>query len=157
MRHRIKKTKFKWGQDANKMLLRKLLINFFTRGKVETTLPKAKVLKSLIEKMANKAKEKTESNKNYLLKNIGRPEMVRMLFDQVGPVLKEKTGGYVRIIRLGQRISDGAEMARIEWVYPVVVTKPSSKVSSSSGSTSAQGGKEVKKVEHAETKTSAKK
>jgi len=121
MWHRVKKIKFRAGSDANQMLIKKLANNFFAKGKLTTTFKKAKVLKSVIEKLVEKTKEKTEANKNYLLHYIINKQILKLLFDNVGPVLKDKKGGYVRLIRLGARDSDGAEEARVEWVYPIVI------------------------------------
>ena len=123
MRHRVKKIKFRSGKDANKMLLRKLIRNFISKGRLETTLKKAKVLKSTIERFVEKTKKETEANKNFLLRNLNNKKLVLSVFNDIGKPLKDKVGGYVRVVRLGARYSDGAEMARLEWVYPVVTEK----------------------------------
>ncbi|OGK25084.1 50S ribosomal protein L17 [Candidatus Roizmanbacteria bacterium RIFCSPLOWO2_01_FULL_37_13] len=123
MRHGVKKIKFRSGRDANKMLMRKLAVNFIRNAKIETTLSKAKVLKSVVEKLVEKAKVENEANKNYLLKNFTDKKIVAMIFKDVGQTLKDKVGGYVRIVKLGARHSDGTAMARLEWVYPVVTVK----------------------------------
>ncbi len=123
MRHNIKKTKFGVGQDAGKMLLRKLAIQFLTGGKVETTEKRIKILKSHIEKIVEKTKEQSEANKNFLLKTLGSVKMLRILFNDIGPVAKKRTGGYVRLIKLPRRISDGSFIARLEWVDPIVIEK----------------------------------
>jgi large subunit ribosomal protein L17 len=120
MRHGYKKIKFNYGRDAKKMLLRKLAINFFSHGKITTTFKRAKVLKSWVEKLVEKSKAKTEANKNFLMKYLANKKIINFLFDQAGPVIKDKTGGYVRVIKLDQRPSDGSLMCRLEWVYPVV-------------------------------------
>jgi len=122
MRHGYKKIRFKSGKDAFQMLLRTLTINFLAHGKMETTHKRAKVLKTYIEKLAEKSKEKTEANKNFLLKAFGNnKKTIDFLFNQVGPVVKDKVGGYVRIVKLQQRLSDGSLVCRLEWVYPVVI------------------------------------
>ncbi len=121
MRHRVKKIRFGGGRDANRMLVRKLLVNFFTRGKLETTLSRAKAIRPTVERIVEKSKEKTEANKNCLLKTLDQKKVVNILFDQIGPVFKDKHGGYVRVVKLGQRSSDGGERARIEWTQPVVL------------------------------------
>ena len=120
MRHGVKKIKFSQGKDANKMLMRKLAVNFFINGKLETTLTKAKKLKPVVEKLVEKCKLKNEANKNYLLKNFNNSLLVTRIFKEVGEALKDKTGGYVRLARLGVRRSDGSETARLEWAYPVI-------------------------------------
>lgn len=124
MRHRIKKIKFRRGSDANQMLVKKLVLNFLERGKIATTLKKTKVLKTVIEKLVEKAKEKTEANKNYLMHYITDKKMTKFLFETVGPALKKTVGGYVRVVRLGARESDSSERARLEWAYPIVIETP---------------------------------
>ncbi|NTU72613.1 50S ribosomal protein L17 [Candidatus Roizmanbacteria bacterium] len=119
MRHNKSKIKFSQGKDANKMLMRKLAYNFIVNGKIETTEKKAKVLKSYIEKMAEKMKEGTEANKNVLLSAFGNAEFVAKLFEKVGPTIKEIKGGYVRATKLQLR-SDAVQAVRLEWAYPVV-------------------------------------
>jgi len=130
MRHRLKKIKFRRGRDANRMLIRKLVRNFITKSKIKTTLKKASVLKSAVERLVEKAREETEANKNYLLRVFNDEDLVTRMFKEVGPALKDKVGGYVRIIKIGTRRSDGSEMARLEWVYPVVIEQSKSEVKS---------------------------
>jgi large subunit ribosomal protein L17 len=121
MRHRVKKIKIKFGKDANKMLARKLLVNFLKRGKIVTTLKKAKVLKSLLERIVSKSKIKSEANKNYLLRYINDKKTINFLFDTIGPLFKDLVGGYVKIIRIGSREGDAAPKAQLEWTRPVVI------------------------------------
>ncbi len=116
MKHRVKKSKFHFGRDANRMLLRKLAINFIKNNKIVTTDAKAKVLKPYIEKLVEKSKNKTEANKNVLLKKVNDKLIIQKLFKQIGPKFKNRIGGYVRIIKLGIRELDGAKMSRVEWV-----------------------------------------
>lgn len=120
MRHKVKKIKFNFGKDANRSLMRKLAVNFLNKGYLETTFTKAKAVKSYIEKLITKMKIKNESNKNYLLKYLGNKKIVEDGFNRVGPALSKIQGGYVRIIKLGIRNSDGSLLAKIEWAYPVV-------------------------------------
>lgn len=121
MRHNVKKTKFGVGQDAGGMLLRKLAIQFLTRGKVETTEKRIKILKSHVEKIVEKTKERSEANKNFLLKTLGSVKMLGMLFNDIGTIAKKRVGGYVRLVKLPRRTSDGSFIARLEWVDPIVV------------------------------------
>lgn len=103
MRHRVKKIKVKGGKDANRMLIRKLTTSFFSKGQLRTTLNRAKILKSHIEKLIDKVKTKRQPNKNYLLVEN----------------LKNVVGGYVRVVKLGRREGDGSPMARLEWAHPL--------------------------------------
>lgn len=115
MRHRVKKIKLKGGKDANKMLMVKLAGNFFDKGELTTTVKKAKLVKAYIEQLVEKSKVKTEANKNCLLHYLHNKKIVNFLFETVGPAFKNVNGGYVRIIKIGQRDSDGAAMAKLEW------------------------------------------
>lgn len=129
MRHQVKKIKFSLGRDANRMLMRKLACNFLIRGKIQTTIERTRSLKSYLEKIASKSIQKNEANKNYLLKKLGDIKLVNVLFTDIGPKLKGKKSGYVRMIKIGSRSSDGAAVARLEWTLPIVVTeKEKSKV-----------------------------
>lgn len=123
MRHRVKKIKFSKGVDANRALVRKLAVNFFLKGKLSTTLSKAKAIKPVIERLVEKMKVKTESNLNYLKQKLNNKEVIEMAYRDIGPTVIKINGGYVRVIKLGQRESDGAETARIEWVYPIIKQK----------------------------------
>lgn len=120
MRHRVSKVKFKNGKDANKMMLRKLTINFLRDGHIVTTEKRAKVLKSHLEKLLEKTKVDTQANATVLLKNVLHVESVTPLFERVGKVIKGTAGGYVKIQKLNQRVSDGALMTRMEWAYPIL-------------------------------------
>ncbi|GAB4219059.1 MAG: 50S ribosomal protein L17 [Candidatus Microgenomates bacterium] len=120
MRHKVKKIKFKYGKDANEMLSRKLAINFLKTSYIETTLIKAKVLKSHLEKLLSKTKVYTKSNNNYLLKYLGNQKLVKDLFKNIGPSLKEINGGYVKISKLDYRDGDGSLMAKVQWAHPVL-------------------------------------
>ena len=86
------------------MLVRKLIRNFITHGKLKTTLKKAKVLKSEIEKFVEKTKIKTEANKNFLLWTLNDKKLVKSAFEQIGATLKDKVGGYVRVVKLGLKL-----------------------------------------------------
>ena len=123
MRHRVKKIKFSNGVDANRALVRKLAVNFFLKGKLSTTLSRAKAIKPVIERLIEKMKVKTESNLNYLKQKLDSKEVIEMAYKDIGPTIAKINGGYIRVIKLGQRESDGAETARIEWVYPIIKQK----------------------------------
>lgn len=123
MRHGVKKIKFSNGIDANRALVRKLAVNFFLKGKLSTTLSKAKAIKPVIEKLIEKMKVKTESNLNYLKQKLDNEEVLEIAYRDIGPVIAKINGGYIRVVKLGKRESDGAETARIEWVYPIIKQK----------------------------------
>lgn len=127
MRHGVKKVKFKSGRDANRMLMRKLLVNFMLRGKITTTITKVKLLKSDVDRIVEKTKVENEANKNQMLRMLGSGKMIQNMYKQVGKPLKNTIGGYTRIIRLGVRESDGSETARLEWAYPIITENTGTK------------------------------
>jgi large subunit ribosomal protein L17 len=115
MLHRRKTIKFKNGQDAKEMLIKKLVRSLLLYPKITLTLTKAKVLKQIMEKLVEKAKRENEANKNYLLRYTTDSQLVKIFFTKIGPAAKERQGGYLRIKKIGERASDGAEMAILEW------------------------------------------
>lgn len=121
MRHGVKKIKFRAGIDSNQMLMKKMVYNFVTHGKLVSTEKKIKELKSLMDILAHKLHENTEANKNYMLKYLPNSELVSALYKDVAPAIKERKGGYVKSTRLYQRSSDGTLMMRLEWSDPVVL------------------------------------
>lgn len=136
MRHRVKKIKFNWGKDANKMLMRKLAINFLSKGHLQTTLSKAKALRPYLEKLVSKMKVKSEASKNYLLHHLGDEKIVSNGFKVIGPALSKINGGYVRIIKMNMRSADGAVIARIAWAYPVILEEVKNEKPNSANKTS---------------------
>ncbi len=123
MRHKVKKIKISKGRDHNRSMVRKLILNFLAHGRIETTLKRAKILKSEIDKIVFKAIKGTESSRNMILRKVADPVWVRFLQETVAPVFQNRTGGYVRIKKIGFRKGDNSLIARVEWVEPVVVNK----------------------------------
>ncbi len=120
MRHKVNKNKFKLGKDANRMLIRKLIKNLIKNGVLTTTKAKGKVIKSVIDKLVNRAKINNQANRNTLLRLIGDKDTVKLVFDQIGPVFKTKTSGFLKTTFISQRTSDGAEMVKLQWSEPIL-------------------------------------
>lgn len=99
-----------------KAILRNLVQELFWDERVTTTVTKAKMLRPYAEKMITKARRGSLHDRRMILKDIGDTEVVTRLFDEVAPRYTERPGGYTRILRLGPRRGDGAEMAIIELV-----------------------------------------
>ena len=117
----MRKPKFKFGHDANRSLMKKLVYNFFHYGKITTTLAKVKQLKRLVEKIVEKTKVENEANKNILLRYFHSEKLVNKVFQQVGKVFQKRQGGYVSINKLNERISDGTQIIRMQWIEPIVL------------------------------------
>lgn len=153
MIHRTKKIKFHSGADSNKMILRKMLRNFFLNSHLETTEKRGKILKSSLDHIVAKTRVENEANKNYLLRYFPDMKFIRTLFTQVGPAVKDINGGYVRIVRKNQRENDATMMVRVEWAHPVVIDWEQKKKSTKKAETKTK----TPKKEKVETKTASKK
>jgi large subunit ribosomal protein L17 len=108
----------RFGGDAahQKAIMSNLAQELFWDEKVTTTVAKAQLLRPYAEKMITRARTGTLHARRIILKDIGDTEVVTKLFDEVAPRYKERPGGYTRIVRIGPRRGDGAEMAIIELV-----------------------------------------
>lgn len=115
MRKRKKGRKLSRKRDQRRALLKSLARELFLREKIITTEAKAKELRSFVERFVEKGKEKNLKNLRYLRRFFAK-DVVKKLFEEIGPRYKERKGGYTRVIKLGQRKSDGAKMAIIELV-----------------------------------------
>lgn len=121
MKHRVKIIKFNRGQDANQMMVKKLLINFLKNSQLVITEKRGKALKMYLDKVLTKTKEQNEANKNYLLRYFPNQKTVNILFSQVGPAIQTINGGYTSLTKLTQRDSDGAYMVKIQWAHPITI------------------------------------
>lgn len=115
MRHLKKGRKFSRERDQRKALLKGLLEALILHEKVKTTLARAKELKPLIEKKVSVAKNKSLSNIRLLRKSLSE-KSVKKLINEIAPRFSLVAGGYVRIVKLTPRKTDGAKMAIIQFV-----------------------------------------
>lgn len=99
-----------------KAILSNLAQELFWDERVTTTVAKAKMLRPYVEKMISKARTGSLHERRLILRDIEDTEVVTRLFDEVAPRYRDRPGGYTRIVRLGPRRGDGAEMAIIELV-----------------------------------------
>jgi large subunit ribosomal protein L17 len=99
-----------------KSLFRNQLSSLITHERIQTTLPKAKDLRPLIEKMVTLGKRGGLHARRLVLKTIPEATTVKKLFEEIAPRFQSRTGGYTRILKLGRRLGDGAEMAIIEFI-----------------------------------------
>ncbi len=108
------KRKFGRETDQRKALYKSLATALIDHGKIKTTQAKAKSLSSFVDRLVSKASSNDLNSRRLILKSIGE-KATRKLMSDIGPRFKDKKGGYTRIIRLGQRKSDGSPMALIEF------------------------------------------
>ena len=99
---------------------RKILSNLaaalIEEEQIETTVARAKLLRPYVEKIITKARRGDLHARRLVLRKIEDTQVVTKLFDEVGPRYADRPGGYTRVIKLGPRRGDGAEMAKIELV-----------------------------------------
>ena len=116
MRHRVRGRKLGRTTSHRKAMFRNQLTALFTHERIITTLAKAKELRPLAERMVTLAGTGSLPARRKVLTMVPDKEIVRRLFDEVAPRFTDRPGGYTRIMRLGRRHGDGAEMAIIEFV-----------------------------------------
>jgi large subunit ribosomal protein L17 len=95
-------------------LLRNLSTSLFAKGRIATTLPKAKELRPFAEKLITLARRDDLHSRRLVARSIQDKAVVKTLFDTLGPRFAQRNGGYSRILKLGWRSGDGAEMAILE-------------------------------------------
>lgn len=97
-------------------MFRNMMTSLFREGRIQTTAPRAKELKSVAEKMITVAKRNDLHARRQVLKSISDKEVVNKLFDDIAPKYNDKPGGYTRTIKVGFRRGDAAEMVILELV-----------------------------------------
>lgn len=125
-------------------MLRNMVTDFLDKEKVVTTVPKAKELRPFAEKMISLGKQDSLHARRRALAVIRKKSVVHKLFDTLAPRYADRHGGYTRIIRLGYRKGDSAEMALIELVGSE--TETASKEDKKGGKEKAQAKGEEKKA-----------
>lgn len=115
MKHLKSNRKFGRPASQRKALKRGVISSLFLYGKIETTLAKAKEFAPEAEKIITKAKNNSLHSRRILLKLLNS-NIVDKLIHEIAPDYKNRNGGYTRIIKLGARKSDSAEMALLELV-----------------------------------------
>ena len=125
--------------------LRNLVRALVLKKRIETTHAKAKETSAFADKMVTIAKREGLHARRLLITKVRDPEIARILITQIAPLFKGREGGYTRVLRLGYRAGDGAQMALLEWT--AVFEAPAKK---------AKKKKETKSVEKTEAKAPAK-
>ena len=123
MRHNRGGYKLKRDVGARKALLKGLVTSVIEHERVVTTVPKAKAIKPLVEKMITLAKRDTLHARRQAAAFLETPTAVQKLFDKLGTRFGQRSGGYTRVVRLGWRKGDGAEQAMLELVGSELVKR----------------------------------
>ena len=104
-----------------KAMLRGMVTYLLENGSIETTLTRAKEVRSLTEKMITLGKDNTLASRRAALAFITKEDVVKKLFDQIAPEYADVNGGYTQIYKLGPRRGDAAEMALIKLTKAEIV------------------------------------
>ena len=123
MRHKVAGYKLKRPVDSRNSLLRNLTTSVIEKERIITTVPKAKAVRPLVEKMITLAKEDTLHSRRQAAAVLRTPASVKKLFDTLGTRFGQRNGGYTRITHLGPRKGDGAEQAMLELVGSELVKR----------------------------------
>lgn len=119
------------GRTSNqrKALFRSLVCDLIEKGKIKTTLAKAKAIKAEAEKLITKAKKGSLTDRRNIFRFLNKRSLVNCLVDGIVPHLKERHSGYLKILRLERRKGDNAVMAQLSFVNELpVMEKPEKKV-----------------------------
>lgn len=120
MRHRSKTVKLGRDKAHRESLLRNLACSLIEHRQIKTTLAKAKALRPFAEKLVTLGKKGDLHSRRRAISLLGSSQLAqksaKTLFEDIAPASADRQGGYCRILKLGQRASDSAPMALIEWV-----------------------------------------
>ena len=116
MRHGVSGRKLGRTTTHRLAMFANMAASLIKHEQIKTTLPKAKELRPIVEKLVTLGKRGDLHARRAAIAKIGDEEMVRKLFDVLGPRYKERNGGYTRVLKAGFRLGDAAPMAVIEFV-----------------------------------------
>ena len=116
MRHAVRGRKLGRTASHRQALLRSLATSLLKYKRIKTTVAKAKEARSYVEALITKARKNDLHAKRQIMSVINDKEVVKELFGEIIPKIGERPGGYTRVIKLGNRSGDAAEMAILELV-----------------------------------------
>ena len=116
MRHQRVMKKFGRSTEHRKMLMKSLVTNLILAESIKTTLPKAKEARKDADKIVTIAKKGDLAARRLAASRLTEPKAVQKLFEKIAPAMKDRKGGYTRIVKLGARRGDAAEMCVLQWV-----------------------------------------
>lgn len=116
MRHLVKGRKLGRTSSHRKATLSSLSVAIIKEHRIVTTVAKAKELRTYVEPLITKAKEDTSHNRRQVFSKLNDKKAVSHLFDEIAKKAMDRPGGYTRVVKVGNRSGDGAQMAVIELV-----------------------------------------
>ena len=123
MRHKRNNVKFGRSKSHREALVSMLVVGLIKAKSIRTTVQKAKVARQAAEKLVTVARKGGVNARRAAMARLQDETAVKELFDKVVPMQEGRAGGYTRIVKIGQRSSDGAEMAVLSWVNEPVAKK----------------------------------
>jgi len=120
MRHRVKSIKLGRSSAHRKALVASLVCNLIKERRIKTTVAKAKLARSMADKMVTVARRDTVTARRRAMSVLRQKDAVSALFSDIVPICVGREGGYTRVLKLGRRSSDSSEMAILEWVGAAV-------------------------------------
>ena len=127
MRHRNLTVKLGRTSSQREALFANMVSNLILAKRIKTTLAKARATKRLADKIVTVGKKGTLAARRHALSLLKQEAAVAELFGAVAPAMKDRQGGYTRVLKLGKRISDSSEMCLLEWVDFVPKAKKAKK------------------------------
>lgn len=124
MRHKLGLRKLNRTSAHRLAMLRNMMNSLLRHEAIKTTLPKAKELRRVVEPMITLAKEPTVANKRLAFNRLRDREIVVKLFNEIGPMFKDRKGGYTCILKMGYRVGDNAPLAYVELVQKTTDAAP---------------------------------
>lgn len=116
MRHRVSKIKLGRRGSHRDSMLANMACSLIKERRIKTTISKAKAVRPLAEKMVTLGKKGSLAARRQAIAKIKGVDAVKILFDDIAPGFQSRAGGYTRMTKLGQRMSDASEMVILEWV-----------------------------------------
>src|SRR5688572_25075949 len=141
MRHGNSGRKLSRNTSHRRALLRNLVTSFLEHGRLMTTLPKAKEIRPLAEKMITLGKRDSLHARRQVQAYLLKEAIAKRVFDTIAPKFADRNGGYSRIIKLGNRKGDGADLAIIELIGSELEVKKAEKAAQAEKATKGKGKK----------------
>ena|SRR5687768_8550878 len=157
MRHAVKGRKLGRTTSHRTAMFRNQLQSLMESERIITTLPKAKELRPIAEKVITRGKHGTVHDRRWALQWLIKRELVKKVFDEIAPRFTERPGGYLRIVKLGPRQGDGAEMAVLELVEREAAAAPVETPKETKAKKEPKSAKEKKPAKEAKDKTAKEK
>ena len=157
MRHRKLTVKLGRTSSQREALFANMVSNLILAKRIKTTLAKGRATKRLADKMVTVGKKNNLAARRHALSLLKQEGAVAELFGAVAPAMKDRQGGYTRMVKLGKRMSDSSEMCILEWVDFVPKAKKAKKPEAEAPKDAKDEKKTGKKAEKPVQKPAAKK